>query len=255
VACLFVLNVIFAPRFALARITCSCLCWGELFDVVNSHEQHAQLSESLLRRIWRELVSAVEWMRCKRASLSTVTSSSKVRQHLPLKKESGVAHRGPPDSANPFTTLTPEANPLVKLTQISGSHAKSTPTTRLCMRCGSESYAALAPELFRSTQHRGRRTSYSPHSHTHHPMHTAPRTSRMRLLSNNRAHVRRQQNGHLSARPHPIRACHTRITVRPPPPPRSCSMRPPRRRRRGTGAQTMGLACRAWGVDLACSCC
>lgn len=38
---------------------------GELLDVVNSDEQHAQLSESLLRRIWRELVSAVEWMHAR----------------------------------------------------------------------------------------------------------------------------------------------------------------------------------------------
>jgi protein-serine/threonine kinase len=35
---------------------------GELLDVVNSDEQHAQLSEKLLRRIWRELVSVVEWI-------------------------------------------------------------------------------------------------------------------------------------------------------------------------------------------------
>ena len=38
---------------------------GELLDVVNSDEQHAQLNESLLRRIWRELVSAVEWMHAR----------------------------------------------------------------------------------------------------------------------------------------------------------------------------------------------
>jgi serine/threonine protein kinase len=35
---------------------------GELLDVVNSDEQHAQLSEKLLQRIWRDLVSAVEWI-------------------------------------------------------------------------------------------------------------------------------------------------------------------------------------------------
>lgn len=35
---------------------------GELLDVVNSDEQHAQLGEALLQRIWGELVSAVEWM-------------------------------------------------------------------------------------------------------------------------------------------------------------------------------------------------
>jgi protein-serine/threonine kinase len=35
---------------------------GELLDVVNSDEQHAQLGEKLLQRIWRELVGAVEWI-------------------------------------------------------------------------------------------------------------------------------------------------------------------------------------------------
>ena len=35
---------------------------GELLDVVNSDEQHAQLSEKLLQRIWCELVGAVEWI-------------------------------------------------------------------------------------------------------------------------------------------------------------------------------------------------
>jgi serine/threonine protein kinase len=38
---------------------------GELLDVVNSDEQHAQLSEKVLRRIWRELVSAVEWIHAR----------------------------------------------------------------------------------------------------------------------------------------------------------------------------------------------
>jgi serine/threonine protein kinase len=38
---------------------------GELLDVVNSDEQHAQLNEKLLQRIWRELVSAVEWIHAR----------------------------------------------------------------------------------------------------------------------------------------------------------------------------------------------
>jgi protein-serine/threonine kinase len=38
---------------------------SELLDVVNSDKQHAQLSESLLQRIWRELVSAVEWVHAR----------------------------------------------------------------------------------------------------------------------------------------------------------------------------------------------
>jgi protein-serine/threonine kinase len=38
---------------------------GELLDVVNSDEQHAQLSEKLLQRIWCELVGAVEWIHAR----------------------------------------------------------------------------------------------------------------------------------------------------------------------------------------------
>jgi serine/threonine protein kinase len=38
---------------------------GELLDIVNSDEQHAQLSEKLLHRIWRELVSVVEWIHAR----------------------------------------------------------------------------------------------------------------------------------------------------------------------------------------------
>lgn len=38
---------------------------GELLEVVNSDEQHAELSEALLHRIWRELVSAVEWIHAR----------------------------------------------------------------------------------------------------------------------------------------------------------------------------------------------
>jgi hypothetical protein len=33
--------------------------------LVNSHGKHTQLSESLLRRIWRDIVSAVEWMHAR----------------------------------------------------------------------------------------------------------------------------------------------------------------------------------------------
>ena len=38
---------------------------GELLDVVNSDDQHAQLNEKLLRRIWCELVDAVEWIHAR----------------------------------------------------------------------------------------------------------------------------------------------------------------------------------------------
>ena len=38
---------------------------GELLDVINSDEQHAQLTEKILRRIWCELVGVVEWIHAR----------------------------------------------------------------------------------------------------------------------------------------------------------------------------------------------
>jgi protein-serine/threonine kinase len=100
---------------------------GELLDVVNSDEQHAQLSESLLRRIWRELVSAVEWMHARFVV------------HRDIKLENILL------TADPFTSLPPEGKPLVKLTDFGLARKIDPDDPWLCTRCGSESYAA--PEL------------------------------------------------------------------------------------------------------------
>ncbi|KAI9455517.1 kinase-like domain-containing protein [Russula earlei] len=95
---------------------------GELLDVVNSDEQHAKLGEKLLRRIWRELVSAVEWI------------------HARL-----VVHR---DIKLEITSSLPEpieGKPLVKLTDFGLARIIDPDDPWLSTRCGSESYAA--PEL------------------------------------------------------------------------------------------------------------
>ncbi|KAI9436326.1 kinase-like domain-containing protein [Lactarius indigo] len=100
---------------------------GELLDVVNSDEQHAQLSESLLRRIFRELVSAVEWMHARFVV------------HRDIKLENILL------TANPFVSLPAEDKPLVKLTDFGLSRKIDPDDPWLSTRCGSESYAA--PEL------------------------------------------------------------------------------------------------------------
>ncbi|KAF8265618.1 kinase-like domain-containing protein [Lactarius quietus] len=100
---------------------------GELLDVVNSDEQHAQLSESLLRRMWRELVSAVEWMHARFVV------------HRDIKLENILL------TANPFLSPPPEGKPLIKLTDFGLARKIEPDDPWLSTRCGSESYAA--PEL------------------------------------------------------------------------------------------------------------
>ncbi|KAH9024129.1 kinase-like domain-containing protein, partial [Lactarius hengduanensis] len=100
---------------------------GELLDVVNSDEQHAQLSEPLLRRIFRELVSAVEWIHARFVV------------HRDIKLENILL------TANPFVSLPAEDQPLVKLTDFGLSRKIDPDDPWLSTRCGSESYAA--PEL------------------------------------------------------------------------------------------------------------
>ncbi|KAH9015987.1 kinase-like domain-containing protein [Lactarius pseudohatsudake] len=100
---------------------------GELLDVVNSDEQHAQLSEPLLRRIFRELVSAVEWIHARFVV------------HRDIKLENILL------TANPFVSLPAEGQPLVKLTDFGLSRKIDPDDPWLSTRCGSESYAA--PEL------------------------------------------------------------------------------------------------------------
>lgn len=100
---------------------------GELLDVVNSDEQHAQLSESLLRRMWRELVSAVEWMHARFVV------------HRDIKLENILL------TTNPFVSPPAEDKPLVKLTDFGLARKIDPDDPWLSTRCGSESYAA--PEL------------------------------------------------------------------------------------------------------------
>ncbi|KAI0255244.1 kinase-like domain-containing protein [Lactifluus subvellereus] len=100
---------------------------GELLDVVNSDEQHARLGEALLQRIWRELVSAVEWMHAH------------LVVHRDIKLENILL------TTNPFVAPPAEDEPLVKLTDFGLSRKIDPDDPWLSTRCGSESYAA--PEL------------------------------------------------------------------------------------------------------------
>lgn len=117
---------------------------GELLDVVNSDEQHAQLNEKLLQRIWRELVSAVEWIHAHLVVHRDIKLES---------KSSSVIFGITPDclgtdillTANPFTAAPPEDRPLVKLTDFGLARIINQDEPWLSTRCGSESYAA--PEL------------------------------------------------------------------------------------------------------------
>ncbi|KAI0061997.1 kinase-like protein [Artomyces pyxidatus] len=108
---------------------------GELLEVVNSDSQHARLTESLLRRIWTELVGAVQWMH----SRSVV--------HRDIKLENILL------TTNPFTSSSPVdppiTSPLIKLTDFGLARVIDTHDPWLSTRCGSESYAA--PELLVAT--------------------------------------------------------------------------------------------------------
>jgi protein-serine/threonine kinase len=117
---------------------------GELLDVVNSDEQHSQLSEKLLQRIWCELVGVVEWIHARFVV------------HRDIKLESASARAQElltPDSVrtdillttNPFKFVPPEDEPLVKLTDFGLARKIDPDEPWLSTRCGSESYAA--PEL------------------------------------------------------------------------------------------------------------
>jgi protein-serine/threonine kinase len=117
---------------------------GELLEVVNSDEQHAQLNEKLLQRIWRELVSAVEWIHERlvvHRDIKLESASSFVMfgmTHDPLGTDILL-------TANPFTAAPAEGRPLVKLTDFGLARKIDADEPWLSTRCGSESYAA--PEL------------------------------------------------------------------------------------------------------------
>ncbi|KAI0261715.1 kinase-like domain-containing protein [Gloeopeniophorella convolvens] len=100
---------------------------GELLDVVNSDEQHARLSEALLRRMWCELVGAVEWMH------------SRYVVHRDIKLENILL------TCDPFAAPPPADTPLIKLTDFGLARMIDPANPWLRTRCGSESYAA--PEL------------------------------------------------------------------------------------------------------------
>lgn len=100
---------------------------GELLDVINSDEQHAQLTEKILRRIWCELVGVVEWIHAR------------LVVHRDIKLENILL------TSNPFTAMPDQDRPLVKLTDFGLARKIDPDDPWLSTRCGSESYAA--PEL------------------------------------------------------------------------------------------------------------
>ncbi|KAI9436331.1 hypothetical protein H4582DRAFT_2130173 [Lactarius indigo] len=97
-------------------------------NVVNSDEQREQLSESLLRRILRELVSAVEWMHARFVV------------YRDIKLESTHS----PDS-QPLRIPALEEIPLVKLTDFGLSRKIGPDDPWFSTHCSSDSYTA--PEL------------------------------------------------------------------------------------------------------------
>ncbi|KAI9433807.1 hypothetical protein H4582DRAFT_1882153, partial [Lactarius indigo] len=92
-------------------------------NVVNSDEQHERLSESPLRRRFRELVSAVEWMHARFVV------------YCDIKLENILL------TANSFVSLPAEDIPLVKLTDFGLSRKIDPDDPWLSTHCGSESYA------------------------------------------------------------------------------------------------------------------
>ncbi|KAN0141075.1 hypothetical protein V8E53_000831, partial [Lactarius tabidus] len=101
---------------------------GESLDVVYSdeHAQQAQLSGSLLWRIWRKDVSTVEWMHARFVVHRDIKLES--TSPFPLKKEKLTFRK-----------------PLVKLTDFGLVRKIDPDGPRLCTNCGFESCAA--PEL------------------------------------------------------------------------------------------------------------
>jgi protein-serine/threonine kinase len=118
---------------------------GELLDVVNSDEQHAQLSEKLLQRIWRELVSAVEWIHTRLVVHRDIKLESSSLPPTFLNYRADSITTDILLTSNPFTAPPAEDKPLVKLTDFGLARKIDADDPWLSTRCGSESYAA--PEL------------------------------------------------------------------------------------------------------------
>ncbi|KAF7974994.1 hypothetical protein HWV62_10593 [Athelia sp. TMB] len=105
-----------------AVLTLPYYAHGDLLDLVNS-PAHAQLTESQVRRMGRELVGAVGWLHGAGV---------------------GVAHRDIKLETQPLTAPLDPAQPLIALTDFGLARALA-PGQLLSTRCGSEAYAA--PEL------------------------------------------------------------------------------------------------------------
>ncbi|KAH8100276.1 kinase-like protein [Cristinia sonorae] len=113
---------------------------GELFDLIDSEENHAKLDEPLLRRMFGELCKAVGWMH----GVGLV--------HRDIKLENILL------TVHPFTSdsIPAPPQPLIKLTDFGLSRFIDPAQPSLTTRCGSESYAA--PELVTGRPYDGRET-------------------------------------------------------------------------------------------------
>ncbi|KAK7688948.1 hypothetical protein QCA50_007639 [Cerrena zonata] len=108
---------------------------GDLFDLIDSTERHAQLDERLVRRMFGELSKAVGWMH----GVGLVHRDIKLENIL-LTAEPNLDHH----------------TPLIKLTDFGLSRFIDPSSPLLTTRCGSESYAA--PELVTGRPYDGRET-------------------------------------------------------------------------------------------------
>ncbi|GAA5952001.1 hypothetical protein JCM8115_005300 [Rhodotorula mucilaginosa] len=115
---------------------------GELFDFLASWHPH--LSESLARRIFGELLSAVGWMH----EICLV--------HRDIKLENILLTARPFPCASPSAVLSTLPTPFVKLTDFGLSRFVNPASPLLATRCGSEEYAA--PELIMGKMYDGRQT-------------------------------------------------------------------------------------------------
>ncbi|KAF7970181.1 hypothetical protein HWV62_24816 [Athelia sp. TMB] len=109
-----------------AVLTLPYYAHGDLLDLVNS-PAHAQLTESQVRRMGRELVGAVGWLHGAGVGVA----------HRDIKLENILL-------AQPLTAPLDPAQPLIALTDFGLARALA-PGQLLSTRCGSEAYAA--PEL------------------------------------------------------------------------------------------------------------
>ncbi|GAA5989300.1 hypothetical protein JCM10908_001247 [Rhodotorula pacifica] len=115
---------------------------GELFDFLASW--HSHLTESLARRIFGELLSAVGWMH----EICLI--------HRDIKLENILLTARPFPCASPAAVLSTLPTPFIKLTDFGLSRFVNPASPLLATRCGSEEYAA--PELIMGKMYDGRQT-------------------------------------------------------------------------------------------------